>query len=123
MFIFYKENLYLSKIGWGFCPNRSARNRPGSAFRAGQDIIYGRPYGRGIDMEIQGPGKIVIMAGVVLTAVGVLMLIAPKLPFIGKLPGDFYFKKAGVSFYFPLATSVIVSIVLSILLSFFFREK
>ncbi|HML95883.1 MAG TPA: DUF2905 domain-containing protein [Thermodesulfobacteriota bacterium] len=74
-------------------------------------------------MEIQGPGKIVIMAGVVLTAVGVLMLIAPKLPFIGKLPGDFYFKKAGVSFYFPLATSVIVSIVLSILLSFFFRGK
>ena len=79
--------------------------------------------GQGIDMEIQGLGKIVIFAGVVLTVIGVLMLLAPKLPFIGKLPGDFYFKKDGVSFYFPLATSIIVSIVLSILLSLFFRGK
>ena len=74
-------------------------------------------------MEIQGLGKIVIFAGVVLTVIGVLMLLAPKLPFIGKLPGDFYFKKDGVSIYFPLATSIIVSIVLSILLSLFFRGK
>ncbi len=58
-----------------------------------------------------------------LTIVGVLMLLSPKLPFIGKLPGDFYFKKDGVSFYFPLATSIIVSIVLSLVISFLFRGK
>ena len=74
-------------------------------------------------MEIQGLGKIVIVAGVVLTVVGVLMLLAPKLPFIGKLPGDFYFKKDGVSFYFPLATSIIVSVILSLVISFLFRGK
>ena len=74
-------------------------------------------------MEIQGLGKIVIVAGVVLTVVGVLMLLAPKLPFIGKLPGDFYFKRAGVSFYFPVATSIIVSIILSLVISFLFRGK
>ena len=74
-------------------------------------------------MEIQGLGKIVIMAGVVLTVVGVLMFLAPKLPFIGKLPGDFYFKRDGVSFYFPLATSIIVSIILSLVISFLFRGK
>lgn len=74
-------------------------------------------------MEIQGLGKIVIVAGVVLTVVGVLMLLAPKLPFIGKLPGDFYFKRDGVSFYFPLATSIIVSIILSLVISFLFRGK
>jgi len=74
-------------------------------------------------MEIQGLAKFVIAAGIVLTVVGVLMLLAPKLPFIGKLPGDFYFKKDGVSFYFPLATSIIVSIVLSLVISFLFRGK
>lgn len=74
-------------------------------------------------MEIQGLGKIVIAAGVVVTVVGVLMLLAPKLPFIGKLPGDFYFKRDGVSFYFPLATSIIVSIILSLVISFLFRGK
>jgi len=74
-------------------------------------------------MEIQGLAKFVIVAGIVLTIVGVLMLLAPKLPFIGKLPGDFYFKKDGVSFYFPLATSIIVSIVLSLVISFLFRGK
>lgn len=74
-------------------------------------------------MEIQGLAKFVIAAGIVLTIVGVLMLLAPKLPFIGKLPGDFYFKKDGVSFYFPLATSIIVSIILSLVISFLFRGK
>jgi len=74
-------------------------------------------------MEIQGLGKIVIAAGVVVTVVGVLMLLAPKLPFIGKLPGDFYFKRDGVSFYFPLATSIIVSIILSLVISLLFRGK
>jgi hypothetical protein len=74
-------------------------------------------------MEIQGLAKFVIVAGIVLTIVGVLMLLSPKLPFIGKLPGDFYFKKDGVSFYFPLATSIIVSIVLSLVISFLFRGK
>jgi hypothetical protein len=74
-------------------------------------------------MEIQGLGKIVITAGIVLTVVGVLMLLAPKLPFIGKLPGDFYFKRDGVSFYFPLATSIIASIILSLVISFLFRGK
>ncbi len=74
-------------------------------------------------MEIQGLGKIVIVAGVVVTVVGVLMLLAPKLPFIGKLPGDFYFKRDGVSFYFPLATSIIVSVILSLVISFLFRGK
>ena len=74
-------------------------------------------------MEIQGLAKFVIVAGIVLTIVGVLMLLSPKLPFIGKLPGDFYFKKDGMSFYFPLATSIIVSIVLSLVISFLFRGK
>lgn len=74
-------------------------------------------------MDIQGLGKIVITAGIVLTVVGVLMFLAPKLPFIGKLPGDFYFKKDGVSFYFPLATSIIVSIILSLVIGLLFRGK
>jgi hypothetical protein len=40
---------------------------------------------------------------------------------IGRLPGDFYFKRGNFSFYFPLASSIIVSIILTLLLAFFRR--
>ncbi|MEZ4547460.1 MAG: DUF2905 family protein [Thermodesulfobacteriota bacterium] len=76
-----------------------SRKRPRFGFSAGQDIIYRRPaMGQGVDMEIQGLGKIVIFAGVVLTVIGVLMLLAPKLPFIGKLPGIFTSKRTACRF-------------------------
>lgn len=123
MFIFYKLNIHLSKIGGGFRMPGCAECCPISEFPARQAIIYRLPGGMVIEMEIQGLGKIVIVAGVVLTVVGVLMLLAPKLPFIGKLPGDLYFKRDGVSFYFPLATSIIVSVILSLVISFLFRGK
>lgn len=74
-------------------------------------------------MEIQGLAKIIIITGLILLAVGAVLFFAPKLPFIGKLPGDFYFRREGVSFYFPLATSILLSIILSLLLSFIFRGK
>jgi hypothetical protein len=40
---------------------------------------------------------------------------------IGRLPGDFYVKRGNFSFYFPLATSIVVSIILTLLLAFFRR--
>ncbi|MFD1736059.1 DUF2905 domain-containing protein [Bacillus salitolerans] len=45
---------------------------------------------------------------------GVLLLVGFIWQFIGKLPGDFVFKKGNVTFYFPIVTSIIISIVLSI---------
>ena len=66
-----------------------------------------------------GMGRILIVAGLVLAAVGVLVLVG--VPF-GRLPGDITIRRGSVSFYFPLATSIIASIVLILLFAFFGRR-
>nr|WP_272495706.1 DUF2905 domain-containing protein [Bacillus pinisoli] len=53
--------------------------------------------------------KLLMVAGFVLLVVGMLW------HFVGRLPGDFVFKKGNVTFYFPIVTSIVVSIVLSLL--------
>jgi hypothetical protein len=63
-------------------------------------------------------GRTLVLIGLVIAAFGLLMMVG--LP-IGRLPGDFYVKRGNFSFYFPLATSIIVSIILTLLLAFFRR--
>jgi Protein of unknown function (DUF2905) len=74
-------------------------------------------------MEIQGLGKLIVIAGILLVVAGLLITFAPKTPIIGKLPGDFYFKRGNASFYFPLASSILISIILSLILNFIMRWK
>jgi hypothetical protein len=64
-------------------------------------------------------GKMLIILGVVLIIVGLGFLFGDKIPFIGKLPGDILIKKERFSFYFPVTTSIIISIILTILFSLF----
>jgi hypothetical protein len=66
-------------------------------------------------------GKLLILFGVVLVVVGVLLTFAGRIPWLGKLPGDINYKGDHVSFYFPLATCVVISIVLSLLFYLFRR--
>ena len=63
-------------------------------------------------------GRTLVLIGLVIAGFGLLMMVG--LP-IGRLPGDFYVKRGNFSFYFPLATSIIVSIILTLLLAFFRR--
>jgi len=64
-------------------------------------------------------GKMLIIFGVIIALVGVVLLAAPKIPWLGKLPGDFTYKSDRFTFYFPLATSILISVVLSLILYFF----
>ncbi len=57
----------------------------------------------------------------VLAVVGVILLAAPSIPWLGRLPGDFAFRGDRVTVYVPLATSILLSILLTILLNFFWR--
>jgi len=57
--------------------------------------------------------KILILFGTLLIAVGVVLLLVPKLPFLGRLPGDIVIKRGNTTFYFPLATSILISILIS----------
>jgi len=59
--------------------------------------------------------RALIIAGVILIVTGVVVGLVPKITFIGRLPGDLYFRKDNVSFYFPITTSIIISLVLSLL--------
>jgi hypothetical protein len=61
-------------------------------------------------------GKMIVGLGLVIVGVGVLMMFSEKIPFLGKLPGDISVKKDNFHFYFPLTTSIIISIVLSAVL-------
>lgn len=74
-------------------------------------------------MEIQPIGKILIALGVLLVIAGVLMVFAPKLPYIGRLPGDIYIKRDNFTLYFPIASSILISIILTIILSFVLSKK
>lgn len=67
-------------------------------------------------------GKLLILFGVILAAVGGLMLFIGNVPYIGRLPGDIYVQRKNFSFYFPLTTSILLSIVLTLLFSFFSRR-
>lgn len=69
-----------------------------------------------------GLAKLLIVFGIVLALLGGLLLVVGKIPFVGRLPGDFYFRKGNVTFYFPLATSILVSILLTLLFSLFGRR-
>ena len=60
--------------------------------------------------------KGLILLGAMLIAVGLVLLYFPKVPFLGKLPGDILIRRENFTFLFPLTTSIIVSLLLSILL-------
>ncbi|AKF24802.1 membrane protein [Sulfurovum lithotrophicum] len=65
-------------------------------------------------------GKNIIIMGLVIVVIGVLLTFGDKLPFsLGKLPGDIVYKKENFSFYFPITTSIILSVVLSFLFYLF----
>ena len=66
-------------------------------------------------------GKILILFGALLIIAGVFLIFADRLPFIGKLPGDIVYRKGNFTLYVPIATMLIVSILLTILLNLFRR--
>ena len=60
--------------------------------------------------------KIIIVIGVVLVIVGLAITFFQRVPFLGKLPGDILIKKKNFTFYFPLSTSIVVSIIVCLIL-------
>lgn len=65
---------------------------------------------------MQGLGKILIIAGIVAILAGLILIWMPRIPFLGKLPGDMLVKRENFTFYFPLATSIVLSVLLSVIL-------
>ena len=68
-----------------------------------------------------GLGKTLIYLGLLLVVIGLVLSLAGKLPWLGHLPGDISIERERFSFYFPLATCILISIVISLVLYFFRR--
>jgi uncharacterized membrane protein YkgB len=60
-------------------------------------------------------GKLLILLGVLIIVIGVLLLIGEKMPWLGRLPGDIIIRKKNFTFYFPIVTSILISIILTLL--------
>lgn len=63
-----------------------------------------------------GLGKMLILCGFMLIMVGLFLTLLNKMPFLGKLPGDIYINKKNFTFYFPLATNLLLSLLFSLIL-------
>ncbi len=64
-------------------------------------------------------GKMLILLGVFIILMGLLLLVGEKIPWMGRLPGDIIVRKKNFTFYFPLATSILISIILTLLFTLF----
>jgi hypothetical protein len=61
-------------------------------------------------------GKMLVIIGVITIALGGLLMLSGKISWLGKLPGDIVIQKKNFTFYFPLATSIVISVILSLIL-------
>ena len=66
-------------------------------------------------------GRILMIAGAAMMILGALFTLGPRLPWLGRLPGDIVIERPNFRFYFPIATSIVISIILSLLAAAFRR--
>ncbi len=67
-------------------------------------------------------GRGLVVLGLVIAAVGLVMMVAPRMSWLGRLPGDIHVERGNFSFHFPIVTCLVVSAVVTLLLNLFFRR-
>ena len=68
-------------------------------------------------------GRMLLVMGIILALVGLVLMLGTRLPFrLGRLPLDFHYQRDNVSFYFPLGTSILLSVVLTLVFSLLNRR-
>ncbi len=72
--------------------------------------------------RVQDVGRLLIVLGIVALVVGAGLLLLPRVPWLGRLPGDILIQRERYTIYVPIVTSLVVSIVLTLLLNLFFRR-
>jgi hypothetical protein len=73
-------------------------------------------------MPFNGVGKLLIVLGGLLIIAGAALVLIGKIPWLGRLPGDIYIERRNFTFVFPLATSILISVILSLVLYLFSRR-
>ena len=72
---------------------------------------------------LDGIGRLLIIGGVILAVVGVAIVLAPNIPFLGRLPGDIRFDSGNVRVFAPLGTMLVISVILTIVLNLIGRGR
>jgi hypothetical protein len=70
---------------------------------------------------LEGIGKILIIIGVVIAALGLVLVFGGRIPLLGKLPGDILIRKDGISFYFPIVSLLLLSALLTLIINLISR--
>jgi hypothetical protein len=66
---------------------------------------------------MEGIGKILLIVGGIIVVLGLILIFSQHIPFLGKLPGDIFVKRDGFSFYFPIVTFLVLSLLISIVVN------
>jgi hypothetical protein len=72
--------------------------------------------------DLSSLGKFIILAGAVLVILGLLFVLLGRVPFVGRLPGDIVIRWDGATIYIPLATMILLSLLLTIIVNLIFRR-
>ena len=75
--------------------------------------------------DLAGIGRILVAAGLVLAAIGLLLIVAPQVPGLdrlGRLPGDIFIQRGNTTVFIPIVTSILLSVALTIILNLFIRR-
>jgi hypothetical protein len=67
-------------------------------------------------------GRSLVVLGVVIAAIGAVLIVGPRIPYLGRLPGDLRIERDGLTIYIPLATMLLVSIIASVVLGLLNRR-
>lgn len=67
-------------------------------------------------------GRGLIFAGAALLIIGVVLVLGPRIPYLGRLPGDIQWRRGGTTVYVPIVTSILLSVLLTIILNVIFRR-
>ncbi len=66
-------------------------------------------------------GKLLLILGIILSILGLIFIFGAKVPGLGRLPGDIFIKKGNITFFFPIVTCILISIIVTLILSLFRR--
>ena len=72
-------------------------------------------------MDVSSLGKLLANAGIAAVVAGVVLILGPRIPWLGRIPGDLVIRREGFTLFFPLASMIIVSVLLTIVINLFFR--
>jgi hypothetical protein len=67
-------------------------------------------------------GRSLVVLGVVIAAIGAVMIVGPRIPYLGRLPGDIRIERDGLTIYIPLASMLLISVVASVILGLLNRR-